>query len=217
LQWLLPVANIWLAILGLESLQPFILTRELRPGLSLKLLLVTQIVGSLVSVAAALVYPSPWALVGGLLAGAAASAIMSHVWARKPLPRPHLTRHFLREQWRLASWLGVSTALGFFGGQIDRLLFPAWFGTAAFGVYSIALTLALFPLQLGQRWADNVYMPAIAKLSHEHSETAVQQLRSLCRTVAIYAAVGSSSRSWRSRPMQLFSRTCTDAPSSTKG
>jgi O-antigen/teichoic acid export membrane protein len=192
LLWLLPVANIWLIILGFESLQPFVRNKELRPGLSFGLQLVTQAVGSIFSIAGALLYPSPWALVGGLLAGAAASTIMSHVLAREFLPRPHMTKPFLRDQWKLASWLIVSTALGFFGGQIDRLLFPAWFGTTEFGVYSIALTLALFPLQLGQRWADSLYMPAIAKLSQAQSSVAGQQLRSLCRTVVIYGAVGSA-------------------------
>lgn len=192
LLWLLPIANLWLVILGLESLQPLVRNKELKPGLSFSLQLVTQVVGSIFSIVGALIYPSPWALVGGLLAGATASTILSHILAREPFPRPHMTKPFLHDQWKLASWLIVSTALGFFGGQIDRLLFPAWFGTTEFGVYSIALTLALFPLQLGQRWADSVYMPAIAKLSQSHSPAADQQLRSLCRTVAIYGAVGSA-------------------------
>jgi len=192
LLWLLPVANLWLIVLGLESLHPFVRNKELKPGLSLKMQLVTQVVGSAFSIAGALIYPSPWALVGGLLAGAATSTIMSHVWAGEPLPRPSMTWTFLGDQWKLASWLILSTSLGFFGGQIDRLLFPAWFGTTEFGVYSIALTLALFPLQFGQRWADSLYMPAIAKLGAAHSASADEQLRLLCRTVVIYAAVGSA-------------------------
>nr|NUR37775.1 oligosaccharide flippase family protein [Sphingomonas sp.] len=192
LLWLLPAANLWLIILGFESLQPFVRNNELRVGLALKLQLITQVVGSLISIAGAFLYPSPWALVGGLIAGAAASTVMGHVLAHEPLPRPHITRPFVREQWKLASWLMVSTALGFFGGQIDRLLFPAWFGTTAFGVYSIALTLALFPLQLGQRWADGLYMPAVAKLSQQRTRESERQMRSLCRTVVIYGGVGSA-------------------------
>lgn len=192
LMWLLPVANIWLLILGIESLQPFVRQKELRPGFRLKLQLASQVVGSTVSIAGALLFPSPWALVAGILAGAAITTILSHAWAGVPLPRPHLTRCFLREQWKLASWLIVSTALGFLGGQIDRLLFPAWFGTSLFGVYSIALTLALVLLMFGQGWADSVYMPAIAKLSEARSETAERQLRSLGRTVGVYAGVGSA-------------------------
>ena len=192
LLWLLPVANFWLIILGLESLQPFIRNKDLRPGLSLKLQLITQAVGSAFSIVGALIYPSPWALIGGLLAGAVANTVMSHIWGGAGWPKPRMSREFLREQWKLASWLSLSTALGFFGGQIDRLIFPAWFGTTAFGIYSIALTLALFPLQLGQRWADTLYMPAIAKLSQAHAPDAARQLRSLCRTVVTYAAVGSA-------------------------
>jgi O-antigen/teichoic acid export membrane protein len=189
---LLPVANLWLVILGLESLHPFVRNKDLRPGMSLTLQLVTQGAGSIFSIFGALIYPSPWALVGGLLAGAAASTILGHVWSSEPLPRPRITRPFLQEQWTLAKWLIVSTALGFFGGQIDRLLFPLWFGTTAFGVYSVALTLALFPLGLGQRWADSVYMPAIAKLSQTRSAASERQLRTLCRHVVIYGAVASA-------------------------
>jgi O-antigen/teichoic acid export membrane protein len=192
LVWLMPVANIWLIIQGVGSLYPMVRNKELRPGFSLKLQLSSQIVGSLFSIAVASIYPSPWALIGGLLAGAATTTILGHVWAPEPLPRAHLTKSFLREQWTLARWLIVSTGLGFFGGQVDRLLFPAWFGMAEFGVYSVALTLALFPLQLGTGWADTLYMPAIAKLSRDHSPTAARQLRALCRTVVIYAAVASS-------------------------
>jgi O-antigen/teichoic acid export membrane protein len=192
LMWLLPTANIWLLIMGLESLQPFVRNKDLQVGLSLKLQLTTQVVGSVFSIIGALIYPSPWALVAGLLAGAAASTILSHMLAGEPLPRPHMTKAFLRDQWKLASWLIVSTSLGFFGGQIDRLLFPAWFGTTAFGVYSIALTLALFPLQFGQRWADSLYMPAIAKLTRAKSANGDNELRDLSRTVVIYGAVGSA-------------------------
>lgn len=201
--WLLPVSNIWLLIIGFENLQPIVRAKELKPGLGLKLNLINQIAGSIVSIAVALVYPSPWALVAGLLAAAMANMVLSHVWSEGPFPRPHLTRVFLREQWKLASWLTVSTALGFFGGQIDRLLFPAWFGAAAFGIYSIALTLALFPLQLGQRWADTIYLPAIAKFSGQTSKGGAAQLRTLSRTVAIYAAVGSAALGGIGRPFFL--------------
>jgi O-antigen/teichoic acid export membrane protein len=189
---LLPVANIWLLILGLESLHPFVQQKDLRPGPRLKLQFVTQIVGSAVSIIGASLYPSPWALVAGLLAGAASSTIMSHVWAREALPRPCLTLPFLKEQWRLAAWLTVSTGLGFFGGQIDRLLFPAWFGTNTFGVYNIALTFALALLGFGMGWADSIFMPAIAKLNQTKSEAAELQLRSLTRTVVLYAAIASA-------------------------
>lgn len=192
LLWLLPVANIWLIIQGFGSLYPMVRNNELRPGFSLKLQLSSQIASALFSIVCALIYPSPWALIGGLLAGAVTTTILGHVWARQLLPRPHLTRLFLREQWTLARWLIVSTGLGFFGGQIDRLLFPAWFGMAEFGVYSVALTFALFPLQIGTGWADTLYMPAIAKLSRDHSLAAGRQLRILGRTVVIYAAIASA-------------------------
>lgn len=192
LRLLLPVANLWLVILSLESLYPFVRNKDLKPGLGLSLQLLTQVVGSIVSIIGALIYPSPWALVGGLLAGATAATIMGHVLSGAPLPRPHITRHFLRQQWKLASLLIVSTALSFLGNQIDRLLFPGWFGTDAFGVYSVALTLGLFPLMLGQRWADSIYLPAVAKLNEAGSSSAEHELRSLCRMVVVYAAVASA-------------------------
>ena len=44
----------------------------------------------------------------------------------------------------------------------------------------------------GQGWADSVYMPAIAKLSEARSDAAERQLRSLSRTVGVYAGVGSA-------------------------
>ena len=189
---LLPVATLWLIVLGFGSLYPLVRNKDLKPGFSMKLQLISQVVAATFSIIGALIYPSPWALVGGLLAGSVATTIMGHVWSGQPLPRPHLTREFMREQWLLARWLIVSTGLGFLGGQIDRLLFPAWFGMTEFGVYSVALTLALFPLQFGQGWADTLYMPSIAKLSRQNSGSAEKQLRHLSRTVVVYAAVASA-------------------------
>jgi O-antigen/teichoic acid export membrane protein len=189
---LLPVATVWLVILGLGSLYPLVRNKDLKPAFSMKLQLITQIVSATFSVAGALIYASPWALVGGLLAGALATTVMGHAWSRQPLPKLHLTREFIGEQWMLARWLIVSTGLGFLGGQVDRLLFPAWFGMTEFGVYSVALTLALFPLQFGQSWADTLYMPAIAKLSRQNSSSAKMQLRHLSRTVVVYAGVASA-------------------------
>ena len=43
-----------------------------------------------------------------------------------------------------------------------------------------------------RRWGENIYMPLIAKLSEAHSPDADMQLRSVCRTVVIYGAVGSA-------------------------
>jgi O-antigen/teichoic acid export membrane protein len=192
LAWLLPVANISLLITGLESLQPFVQQRELRPGLKFKMQIATQVVGSSVQIVLALLWPTAWALVVGLLFGTATSTIMSHALARAPFPRPHLTRPFLRDQWKLASWLIVSTGLGFFGGQIDRLLFPAWFGINLFGVYSIALTLASALLMLGQGWADNVFMPAIAKAAQDAGKDAARLTRTLTRVVVVYAAAAAA-------------------------
>jgi O-antigen/teichoic acid export membrane protein len=42
------------------------------------------------------------------------------------------------------------------------------------------------------RWGESVYMPLIAKLSQAQSPDAEKQLRSVCRTVVIYGAVGSA-------------------------
>jgi O-antigen/teichoic acid export membrane protein len=190
--WLLPVANFYLLITGLESLQPFVQQRELRPGLRFKVQLTSQVVGSSVQIVLALLSPTAWALIAGLLIGTTTSTVLSHIWARAPFPRPHLTRGFLREQWKLASWLILSTGLGFFGGQIDRLLFPAWFGISMFGVYSIALTLASALLLLGQGWADSVFMPAIAKTTQDGRRGAIQLTRRLTRVAVIYAGAASA-------------------------
>jgi O-antigen/teichoic acid export membrane protein len=192
LMLLLPVATLWLVIGGMGSLYPLVRNKDLKPGFSMKLQLMSQAASTTCSIAGALIYPSPWALVGGLLAGSVTTTVMGHAWSGRPLPKLRLTREFMREQWLLARWLIVSTGLGFLGGQIDRLLFPAWFGMTEFGVYSVALTLALFPLQFGQSWADTLYMPAIAKLSRQQSDSAEKQLRHLTRTVVVYAAVASA-------------------------
>ncbi|QNN67129.1 oligosaccharide flippase family protein [Sphingomonas lutea] len=192
LKVILPAIGASLAIDGLRWLRPRVLTYEMLPALELKVSLTAQIAGSLVAILSALASPTVWSLVAGVITTSCIGTILSFAWSGERPPRPILTPGFLKDQWRMARWIGVSSGIGFFASQADRALFPALFSTAAFGVYSTAGLIAMIPLQIGQKWADGVYLPWIATASAPGAKRDHKDLRLLRRKVAVFAALATA-------------------------
>jgi O-antigen/teichoic acid export membrane protein len=127
-----------------------------------------QILGLLITIGCAWLYPSVWALVIGATLGTICRLALgfyrrlvpgirnSFCWDRESV---HGLVHF-------GKWILLSTAFFFFASQADRLILGRLISFTLLGVYSIAYTVSDIPRQVINAFAQKVGYPFIAKMAH---------------------------------------------------
>jgi len=115
------------------------------------------------AIALALVLGSVWALMAGLLVGAAAQLVLSYVL--HPY-RPWFEFDFgkIRELWRFGKWLFGSSTLNFAAVQGDDILLGRWLGAASLGLYQIAYRISNAVATEVTHVISGVTFPAYSKL-----------------------------------------------------
>jgi O-antigen/teichoic acid export membrane protein len=128
----------------------------------------SQIVGSLITIGCAWIYPSIWALViGGILSMLFRLCFSFYrrlipgirnafCWDRESV---HSLVHF-------GKWILLSTAFYFFASQADRLILGKLISFSLLGVYSIAYSVSDIPRAVINAFAQKVGYPFIAKMAH---------------------------------------------------
>lgn len=162
LLYVLPIAGSTAMISALNSTTLFTLNRRLALGRITVLTAVSQVLASAVMVVWAMASPSVWAPVAGNIVGAVAVATLSHV-----LPSTHrdgfaLDRQSLGELLGFGRWVFVSTVLGFFAAQGDKLLFAPLIPIGSLGIYNSALALATIPTQAALSLGMAVLFPVFS-------------------------------------------------------
>jgi O-antigen/teichoic acid export membrane protein len=165
LKWLIIITGFSAVLAGLESTAQFTLRKHLRPAPLATMEIGCQILGVLGIVAWAMADRSVWALAGGGLTAAVSRTLWTHV-----LPTHHRNRlrwdaESARSALHFGKWIIVCSAIGFFSGQLDRLMLPKYVPFDLVGVYSIAVMLATFPEQFISGLSMEVLFPLFAKLN----------------------------------------------------
>lgn len=142
---LLPWAGLTAFVSGLSSTKPWTLNRELAMGRIEVMELATQAITLVATILWAWWHPTVWALVGGTVIGSALKCVASHLALPGPGNRPRVERAAAGALLRFGRWIFLSTLLGFFAAQSDRLLFSQMIPLGLLGVYSIGVTLAGLP------------------------------------------------------------------------
>jgi O-antigen/teichoic acid export membrane protein len=119
-----------------------------------------------VSVSAALILKSVWALAMGLLAGNLVSCILSYI-IHPCRPRFRLEKAKTRELFGYGKWITGSGILIFFGGHIDDLFVGRLLGAGALGFYQVAYKISNTPASEITYVIGRVAFPAYAKLQGE--------------------------------------------------
>lgn len=171
LRQMLPVAGLALLLEGFRSTSLLSLQRHIAVATQTAVTLGSQLIGIVVMITWAMLYPTVWALVGGGLVVATSTLILSHVIGNHR-NRIRWNSRALKELVGFGKWIFVSTALTFLAGQIDRLLFAKLVPLGALGVYSIGLTLARIPEELAVRLAGIVVFPAFSRKLDSDSDLA---------------------------------------------
>ncbi len=138
----LAIVSLSAAIGGFQSTKAAEARRLLSLGRLTQIGIIGQIVTVVCTIGWALVQRSIWALVVGNLCSAAITVILSHVWLPGVANRWKWDRSAVHEIIHFGKWIFLSSILGFFANNADRVILGAFVASTVLGIYSIASNMA---------------------------------------------------------------------------
>ena len=166
LLWLIPVVGFSAVIAGFESTARFTLNRHLQLKQLAMLEVGSQFAAVPVMVLWAYISPSVWALACGSLVTASVRVCWSHLLIKGQRNRLHWNTEAASAVIHFGKWIFISTAIGYFAEQIDRILLGKLIPLDVLGLYSIAFMLHRVPNDLVAQLGYKVMFPAVTKMLH---------------------------------------------------
>lgn len=113
---------------------------------------------------------SVWALAIGQLFGIGIKVLASHFWLPGTRNRFHWDKESVRELRSYGQWIVLSTALGYLVIQGDRLVVGRVLDVRFLGVYTVALTFSLLPIEVIRQMGAKVLFPSYSELMRTRPE-----------------------------------------------
>jgi O-antigen/teichoic acid export membrane protein len=124
-----------------------------------------------VSITTALIWRSYWALIAGMISGAAVKTILSYLIVPNTRRRIRISPARSAELWRFSRFIAMSSVLSLLILQSDKLVLARLMPLSAYGLYAIAVTLAAAPGAIASPYATRVLYPTYSKAVREAPET----------------------------------------------
>jgi len=164
--------------------------RELSIGRVTMLELVAQVLSIVTMVAAAVLSPTVWSLMFGMLSRHIYFAIFTHKFLSGPTMKFEWDREISRRLWTFGRWIMGSSALTFFVRFADNLFLAALMNTVSFGLFSIARIWIYAGREMVNRLVINVCFPAISEVLRERPKELRQVFRKLQTGLDIVCVTG---------------------------
>ncbi len=169
LLWIVVAVGFSAFIQGFNSTKVFTVGRNLDLKRLTAIEFGSQLIGVIAMIAWALVWPSYWALVVGGLVTPFMKMLSSQLLLAGPVDRVGWHAPSARSLVNFGKWIFVSTALTFFAGQSDRLIFARLIPMDMLGIYSTGAMIALMPLTLFGLIERRVVFPVYSEV-HRNGE-----------------------------------------------
>ncbi|MEL7213956.1 MAG: lipopolysaccharide biosynthesis protein [Pseudomonadota bacterium] len=166
LVWLIRAMGLNLIITALGAQHFALLNRRMgfgRLAINTGLVSFTSLI---VSVLWAMISPSPWALVGGAIAGSVLGAILVWAWIPWTPSRPALAAG-TRELIGFGAGVTIFKLANFFSRNLDNVLIGRVWGGEALGFYDRAYKLLLFPLNRIAQPLSQVMIPVLSRMQNQ--------------------------------------------------
>lgn len=156
---------------GLNSTRLATLNRELMMGRLTAFNIANQVLIIGVTLVWALLWPSVWALAGGMVIGSATSALASHFVFGPPINRFTWDRRSAKELWRFGRWLQASSIVTYFARTAERWVLATVMASGGLGLFAVASKLpGLIKKLLGDGIARRVLFPVYSKLAKRDTQ-----------------------------------------------
>lgn len=179
--WVFPAAASSMLIGGFYPTRIDSAGRHLQIGRLTVLELGNQLIGILLTVAAALILRDVWALVWGQVLGAFVQLAMFHYLLPGHVDRFRMEKAAREEIVKFGKWIFFSTICGFVLFQADRIVLGRVLTLDHLGIYNIGQFLATVPGMLGTAIAGRLFIP----MYREHPPGgSAENFRTMARTRA---------------------------------
>lgn len=149
-------------LLGAASTTQSLTTRQLNYRLITILTILSQVISTVSMIIFALISPTVWALMCGMLMSNAALCLFTHTMLPGPKMRFAWDPEIVGRLWSFGKWLLGASTMNFVARNADKLILGGLLGSAVFGIYVIAQ----FWIEAGRafvsRLSDAVGFPVIA-------------------------------------------------------
>ncbi len=120
----------------------WLLKKEQKYTLIVKISVISKVVSVLVTISIALIYKNYWALIIGHLSSVFLRTIGSYLI--HPY-RPCISFKYAKEQWQFSGWMTPQAILGYIRTQLDTFLVSHFYGTQQLGSYHVMKYLSFMP------------------------------------------------------------------------
>ena len=179
--WVFPAAAISMLVGGFFPTRIDSAGRHLQIGRLTLIELANQLIGILITAAAALILQNVWALVWGQVLGAFVQLAMFHYMLPGHVDRFRMEKEARNEIVKFGRWIFFSTICGFLLFQGDRIILGRVLTLDHLGIYNIGQFLATVPGLLGTAIAGRLFIPMYRE--HPPGDSAAN-FRTLQRTRA---------------------------------
>lgn len=174
---LVAAAGAGIAIRGFTPTRVHTLNRHVLLGRLTLFELLTSALGVLVTITAAWIMRSVWALLIGTIIGDIARLAFSFMLLPGHRHRFRIDHDSVHEIVRVGRWVIASTALTFGVGQLDRLTMGRLLSVRELGVYSIAFLMVNAVVSLGRTVGSRVLFPLLAETIRDEPARLYLRLR----------------------------------------
>ncbi|UXU75133.1 MULTISPECIES: oligosaccharide flippase family protein [unclassified Paracoccus (in: a-proteobacteria)] len=154
-----PVAALSLLVGGFLPTRIDSAARHLQIGRLTVIELANQLIGILLTIAAAWILQSVWALVWGNVLGSLVQLLMFRLFLPGHRNRLRIEPEARAEVMKFGKWIFFSTICGFMLFQGDRIILGLVLTLHQLGIYNIGLFLATVPMMLGSSIASRLFIP----------------------------------------------------------
>lgn len=184
--WVFPAAAISMLVGGFFPTRIDSAGRHLQIGRLTLIELANQMIGILITIAAALILQSVWALVWGQVLGAFVQLALFHYMLPGHVDRFRMEKAARDEIVKFGKWIFFSTICGFLLFQGDRIILGRVLTLDHLGIYNIGQFLATVPGLLGTAIAGRLFIPMYRE--HPPGDSAAN-FRTLARTRAAFTGL----------------------------
>ncbi|WJS84598.1 oligosaccharide flippase family protein [Paracoccus sp. TOH] len=190
--WVFPVAATSMIVGGFLPTRIDTAARHLQIGRLTVIELGNQLIGILITIAAALILQSVWALVWGNVLGAFAQLLMFRLFLPGHRNRFRLEPEARAEVMKFGKWIFFSTICGFLLFQGDRIILGRVLTLHQLGIYNIGLFLATVPAMLGSSIGGRLFIPLYREhppSEGEHHRRTLARTRAGLTALLLFAAI----------------------------
>ncbi|MDC0736817.1 oligosaccharide flippase family protein [Cognatishimia sp. SS12] len=176
---LLPAVGLTLVISGFNPTRMETANRHLKFGRLTVIDLGAQVVGLLVALAFAYLLQSVWALVISGIIGALAHLVLAMLFLPGQANRFRWEPAARDELIHFGKWIFLSTLMGFFLSQGDKIILGKYLNLEILGIYNIGYFLGSFPLVLGITFIARLLIPIYREKPPKESRANFKKLQKM--------------------------------------